>query len=155
MAPALVTEIVGTIVIDGASYLLQRFVDEVGNIIWRAFTDEDGDRLPDDPENPFAIFDEEPDWWLPFDSTESELPEDVQSLVIFMTPDGPVFSYNPSEDSLLYDYIIDQVTEQWVEVNGAMVKPFRQYTVSEAFLFIIAVGTIISLLSKIFKRRKM
>lgn len=161
MVPAVpgVVEIVGTIVIDGVTYLLQKFFDEAGKLIWRAFFDEDGDNLPDDPENPFMTWDEEPDEWFPFDPSGSfdDLTSQISDTVVFMTPDGPVVLYtlNNLQDSTLYDTVSSMVTEKWVEVNGAMVKPYHDYTVSEAYLFIIAVGTIVSLFSKIFKRRKM
>lgn len=156
MALVPVAEIVGTIIIDGGTYLLQKFIDELGNILWRAFTDEDGDLLPDDPENPFMTWDEEPEGWTAFDPSGS-IDDLVTQTVVFMTPDGPVIGYtlNNLEDSTFYDTVSSMVTEQWVYTNGAMVKPYRNYTVTEAYLFIIAVGTIVSLFSKIFKRRKM
>ena len=158
MAPAVVTEIVGTIVVDGVKRLLERFVDELGKIVWRTFADLDGDGVPDDYDNPIDIWDEEPEGWLPFDHVEGELPDDVQSIVIFMTPDGPAFSYNIQQladgDSALYELVVSKANDYWIEANGAIAKPFRNYSVTEALLFIIAFCSLFWLAGKIFKRRK-
>lgn len=152
----LVVEIIGEIVIDGITYLVSKALNEAGEWIWNLFTDEDGDGVPDDPENPWDSWDHEPEDWLPYpkdDTSEPEESEDV-GTIIFMTADGPVVLYS-EKGGEEYNDLVSRVTEEWVYTNGAMMKPYHNYTVSEAYLFIIAVGTLVSLFSKIFKRRKM
>lgn len=153
---AVVSEIIGYIVIEGVEYLLEKFVDEVGKIIWRAFTDEDGDGEPDDYDNPFTIWDEEPEGWLPFlpkEGDDNEPTEQTFENIVLITPDGPVIMFaNP--DSEDYKEIAKQANEAWLSSYGATVKPFYIYTVSEALLFIIAGCVLFSFFCKLFKRRK-
>lgn len=156
-------EIVGTIVIEGVKYLLKKVADEAGKIIWRAFTDEDEDGVPDNPENPFQEWDEEPDEWTPlpsYDTSEPVLPPAETSTpatigdIVLMTPDGPVVLYTESGGEE-YDALVSRANEQWLEKNGAAVKPFEHYSVSEALLFLIAVCSLFGFFCKIFKRRKL
>lgn len=156
-------EIVGTIVIEGVKYLLKKVVNEAGKIIWRAFTDDDENGVPDDPENPYQEWDEEPDEWLPLpsdDTSEPVLPPADTSTVapigdiVVVTPDGPVMIYAESGGEE-YEALVSRATEQWAEKNGATAKPFENYSVSEALLFIIAVCSLFGFFCKIFKRRKL
>lgn len=152
----IVTEIVGTIVIDGVSHLLERFVDEVGNIIWRAFTDADGDGLPDDYDNPFQIWDEEPDGWLPFPSGGDDEPEQTQTVenIVILTPDGITLLF-PNTNSENYNAVVTAANDQWLQLYGATTKDFKYFSVSEALLFIIAACSLFWLFGRIFKRRKL
>lgn len=153
-----VGDIVGTVVVDGATYLLKKVVGEAGNFLWQLFTDEDGDNLPDDPENPFDVWDQEPDEWFPFptepdDPVISEPTQTIENIVV-IAPDGVVL-INPNPDSDDYDAIVSQANELWAERYGATVKSFEGYSVSEALLFIIAACALFSFFCKIFKRRKL
>lgn len=73
--------------------------------------------------------------------------------VILITPDGPIIMYAESGGEE-YDVLVSRAEAAWVEKYGAMDKPLHNYSVSEALLFIIACGTVVSLFFKLFKRRK-
>lgn len=149
-----VEEIVGYVIVEGVSYLLRKIVDEAGNFLWQLFTDEDGDYLPDDPENPWDTWVDEPDEWFPLPELPpaSEPAEEIAN-VIAIAPEGPIILYaDPTAED--YQEIVSQANEQWIELYGATVKPFNGYSVSEALLFIIAGCALFLLFGKIFKRRK-
>lgn len=86
----------------------------------------------------------------------AETSEPAQTIgdIVIITPDGPIVLYaeSGSED---YDALVSSAEAAWLDKYGAMDKPLHNYSVSEALLFIIACGTVVSLLCKIFKRRKM
>lgn len=157
-----VIEIVGTIIIEGGKYLISKALDEVGNWIWRAFTDEDGDGVPDDPENPFREWDEEPEDWDPFDPipVDPVVPVDpvepdtsTDTQIIIVSPDGSMMIYD--ETGNLTAEVADTAYSLWLSENGALDKHFDHYSVSEALLLVIALGSLVGLVSKIFKRRKL
>lgn len=159
MDPAVV-EIIGTIVIEGGKYLISKLIDEAGKVIWRAFTDEDGDMLPDDPANPFREWDEEPEDWDPFDPVPDdpvvgpgESDTSVETQIIIVSPDGSMMIYD--ETGNLSAEVADTAYTLWLSENAALDKPFANYSVSEALLFFIAFGSLVGLVSKLFKRRKM
>lgn len=145
-------EIIGTIIIDGAKYLLKKVVDSVGKAIWQAFADEDGDNLPDDPENPFQSWDEEPDTWLPLPSLPSGSETSSEISIIIVSPDGTMTIYDGS--GKITNEVADTAYSLWLSENRALDKPFNNYTVSEFFLFFVAAASVVFLLGKIFKRRK-
>lgn len=154
---AVVEEIIGTVVVEGVTYLLKKVAGEAGNFLWQLFTDEDGDGVPDDPENPWDTWDQEPDEWTPFPQLPDDpvISEPIQTIenIVVITPDGPVIMYaNP--DSENYNTIVSQANNEWLELYGSTIKPFEVYSVSEALLFIIASCALFWLFGKIFKRRK-
>lgn len=51
--------------------------------------------------------------------------------------------------------VADTAYTLWLSENAALDKPFSNYSVSEALLFFIAFGSLVGLVSKLFKRRKM
>lgn len=149
-------EIIGTIIIDGVTYLLKKIVDELGNMIWQAFTDDDGDRLPDDPDNPFQIWDHEPEDWNPFLPIDPDTPpvyETPPLQFIIIGPDGTMTIYDEEGNITAED--CDTAYSLWISENGALDKPFSNYSVSEALLLFIAAGSVVGLIFKIFKRRKL
>lgn len=157
MAVAVIEDIIGTVVVDGATYLLKKVVGEAGNFIWQLFTDEDGDYVPDDPGNPWDTWDEEPDEWFPFPVNPPEKPDyPVSSLVdiVVITPDGPIILYGENGTTEKYEELVSQANEQWISSYGAIAKPFNNYTVTELLLFIIALCALFGFLGKLFKRRK-
>lgn len=85
-----------------------------------------------------------------------ETSEPAQTIgdIVIITPDGPIVLYAES-GSEEHDALVSRAEAAWVEKYGAMDKPLHNYSVSEALLFIIACGTVVSLLSKLFKRRKL
>lgn len=155
-----VEQIIGYIIIEGGKYLLKKIVDAAGKAIWRAFTDEDGDQLPDDPENPFREWDEDPGGWDPLDpfpvdpgvSVPVE-PEQTDLQIIIVSPDGTMTIYDREGNITAED--VDTAYSLWISDNGALDKPFNNYTVSEALLLFIAIGSVVALISKLFKRRKL
>ena len=163
----IVVEIIGTIIIEGGKYLISKALDEVGNWIWRAFTDEDGDGVPDDPENPFREWDEEPDDWEPFDPVPVDPvipvdPDDSKPTdpvgsnelqIIIVSPDGTMTIYD--EGGNITAEVADNAYSLWLSENNALEKRFENYSVSEALLLFIAVGSLVGLICKIFKRRKL
>ena len=157
-----VIEIIGTIVIEGGKYLISKALDDLGNWIWRAFTDEDGDGFPDDPENPFREWDEEPEDWDPFDPipvdpvvpvdpVEPDTSNDTQ--IIIVSPDGSMMIYD--EAGNITAEVADTAYSLWLSENGALDKRFENYSVSEALLLFIALGALVGMVCKIFKRRKL
>ncbi len=56
-----VEEIIGTVIIDGVTYLIKKGVDALGKKILKFFRDENNDGIPDS---------NEPEWWL-YDKDET------------------------------------------------------------------------------------
>lgn len=154
--PAIAEKIIGTTIVNGVKYLLKKAVDSAGKFIWQLFADEDEDGVPDTPDTPWDTWDHEPDEWTPFPVTPPVETSESQTIgdVVFMTPEGIVVMYSESGGEV-YDALVSRATEQWVAAYGAMDKPLHNYSVSEALLFIIAAGTVVSLFCKLFKRRKL
>lgn len=135
-----VEEIIGTIVIEGGKYLLKKVVNEIGKAIWQAFADEDGDGVPDDPENPFREYDEEPDDWEPFDPLPENpiVPVDPNPVepapqrtitFVVVAPDGTMTVYDESGEITPED--CDYAYSLWVSDNGIMSKKLDNYSVTE------------------------
>lgn len=167
------TEVFEKVVRDGIKYLVKRTVNSIGKKIKEFFRDEDDDGVPDTEEPEFVEDDDEEisggeetsgagesGSELPTTSepvrppAETSQPAQTIGDIILMTPDGPIIIYTESGGEQ-YDALVSRVTEQWVEKYGAMDKPLHNYSVSEALLFIIAAGTVVSLFCKLFKRRKL
>lgn len=75
---------------------------------------------------------------------------DEKSFII-VSADGTVSVYDPNGELTEEDY--NQAYSLWVKDNGALDKPFANYSVTEALLFIVAVFAGVSLVGKLFKRR--
>lgn len=84
---------------------------------------------------------------------ETSEPAPIIGDIVIITPDGPIVLYAES-CSEEYDALVSRAEAAWVDKYGAMDKPLHNYSVSEALLFIIACGTVVSLFCKLFKRRK-
>lgn len=143
-----VIEIIGTIIIEGGKYLISKALDDLGNWIWRAFTDEDGDGVPDDPENPFREWDEEPDGWDPFDPipidpvipVDPDTPTDTREVtIIFISADGTMTVYDESGELKPED--CDNAYSLWVSENGIMEKKLDNYSVTEGLLALVLLFT--------------
>lgn len=149
-------EIVGTLFVEGVKYLIGKAVDEVGNIIWRAFTDEDGDLLPDDPLNPFFEWDEEPDDWNPFnpvpvDPVFPTEPDTREVTIIFISADGTMTVYDESGELKPED--CDKAYSMWVSENGIMSKKLDNYSVTEGLLALVLLFTAINFVRGLFRRK--
>lgn len=90
---------------------------------------------------------------LPFDGTGDGLPDfqvivdDDDNGLPDVSPDSPFYPIGSKE----YQEIIEVHTDN----VPALDKSFKNYTVTEALLFLIFIGSAIGVVSKIFKRRKM
>lgn len=72
--------------------------------------------------------------------------------IIVVSGDGTLTVYDMNGDITSED--CDTAYSLWVSEHGALDKPFDYYTVSEALLFLIFLGSFATLLFKVFKRRK-
>lgn len=178
-------EIVETVIINGITYLVKRVVDALGRKILQFFRDMDKNGLPDTDNPEFYLLEtddgfggwegdgedsgegesgeggdgegegdgggseSEPDTSLPSTDTST-----AQRDYVIITPDGPIVISNTG-DAEKYDELVSQSQELWVQKYGALDKPLHNYSVTECLLFIVAVGTVIGLVLKIFKRRKL
>lgn len=104
----------------------------------------------EEPQLPVTSDTEDP--FLP--PVETSEPTQTIGDIVIITPEGPIVLYAES-GSEEYDALVSRAEAAWVDKYGAMDKPLHNYSVSEALLFIIACGTVVSLLFKLFKRRKM
>lgn len=168
-----VGEVFEKVVRDGIKYLVKRVVNAAGKKIKQFFRDEDDDGVPDTEEPEFTEDDdletesgegesgeesEQPITSEPDDPVlpPAEASEPAQTIgdIVIITPDGPIvlFAESGSEE---HDALVSRAEAAWVDKYGAMDKPLHNYSVSEALLFIIACGTVISLFCKLFKRRKL
>lgn len=77
----------------------------------------------------------------------------TQGGIIIMSPDGTMSVYDPSGQLVREDY--NAAYALWLKDNGALDKHFEHYSVTEALLFFIFLGSITGLICKIFKRRKL
>lgn len=157
---AIVETVFEVVVRDGIKYLVKKATDSLGKAIRQFFRDEDDDGQPDTEEPEFTEVDEqetsgegESETENPPATTSDQNTYSIGDIVL-VTPDGPVALYADTTDSN-YDLLVSQATDYWLQTNGAMDKPLKNYSVTEALLFIIATGTVISLICKLFKRRKM
>lgn len=84
----------------------------------------------------------------------TSVPETRQELqIIIVSPDGTMTIYD--EGGNITAEIADTAYSLWLSENGALDKRFEHYSVSEALLLFIALGSLVGLISKIFKRRKL
>lgn len=82
------------------------------------------------------------------------IPETKQELqIIIVSPDGTMTIYD--EAGNITAEVADTAYSLWLSENGALDKRFDHYSVSEALLLVIALGSLVGLVSKIFKRRKL
>ena len=82
------------------------------------------------------------------------VPETRQELqIIIVSPDGTMTIYD--EGGNITAEVADNAYSLWLSENNALEKRFEHYSVSEALLLFIAVGSLVGLIGKIFKRRKL
>lgn len=142
-----VEEIIGWIVIEGVKWLVGYIVGEDGEREPIRFIDDDGDGVPDNPDDPY----------LPWDLTTllpdtSEDPVYDAGQIVLITPDGPVVLY--AEDEEENSELVSEAYERWIQQYGVLDKPFKNYSVTEGLLFLIFISVFTLFICKIFKRRK-
>lgn len=93
---------------------------------------------------------ETPVYPVPYPPTITERGE---LQIIIVSPDGTMTIYD--EGGNITAEIADNSYSLWLSENGALDKRFEHYSVSEALLLVIALGSLVGLISKIFKRRKL
>ena len=87
-------------------------------------------------------------------SSSPTTPEVKQELqIIIISPDGTMTIYD--EGGNITSEVADNAYSLWLSENNALEKRFENYSVSEALLLFIAVGSLVGLICKIFKRRKL
>lgn len=79
--------------------------------------------------------------------------EATKLQIIIVSPDGTMTIYDESGN--ITAEVADNAYSLWLSDNGALDKHFEHYSVSEALLLFIALGSLVGLISKIFKRRKL
>lgn len=89
----------------------------------------------------------------PVTSSPPTLTERGELRIVIISPDGTMTYYD--EGGNLTAEVADTAYSLWLSENAALEKPFANYSVSEALLLFIAIGSIIGLISKVFKRRKL
>lgn len=113
---------------------------------WGRIIDDNDDGIPDaSPEAPF----------YPIGSDEykqivSRSSGEMSAVII--SPDGTISVYD--QDCELTEQYIDEAYSLWLKDNSALDKPFKYYTVTEALLLIVAAFAGVSLIGKLFKRRR-
>lgn len=138
--------------------------------------DFDGDGDKDDVLLPLSDFNGDGvcDWGLVVDRDDNGLPDAASTApfypvgsdeysaivemdqnnsggIIMMSADGTMAVYDPLGQ--LTEETYNEAYQLWYADNGAMVKPFDYYTVSEALLLVIAAFATVSLFARLFKRR--
>ncbi len=89
----------------------------------------------------------------PVTSSLPTLTERGELRIVIISPDGTMTYYD--EGGNLTAEVADTAYSLWLSENAALEKPFANYSVSEALLLFIAIGSVIGLISKVFKRRKL
>lgn len=85
------------------------------------------------------------------DQAETEVSRETQYIIVL--PDGTMTVYDP--DTEAYTSASEDAYILWASKYGALDKPFKLYSVSEALLLVIAVASVVFIFGKIFKRRKL
>ena len=116
-----------------------------GQLDWGRVIDDDDNGIPDASDD------------APFFPIGSEGYKQIVSgsgsekSFIIVSADGTVSIYDPNGDLTEQDY--NQAYSLWLKDNNALDKPFKNYSVTEALLLIVALFAGASLIGKLFKRR--
>ena len=86
-------------------------------------------------------------------STPPTVTERGELQIIIISPDGTMTYYD--EGGNITAEVADTAYSLWLSENAALDKPFANYSVSEALLLFIAIGSVVGLICKVFKRRKL
>ena len=150
MADMLDEVIVGNnngVIVDGDTYVPLPF-DTTGDGVndWGKIVDADDNGIPDaSPEAPFYPVGSDG-----YNQIVQSGRTDEKSFII-VSAEGTVSIYDPNGDLTEEDY--NQAYTLWLKDNAALDKPFKNYSVTEALLLIVALFAGVSLIGKLFKRR--
>ena len=150
MADMLDEVIVGNnngVIVDGDTYVPLPF-DTTGDGVndWGKIVDADDNGIPDaSPEAPFYPVGSDG-----YNQIIQSGRTDEKSFII-VSAEGTVSIYDPNGDLTEEDY--NQAYTLWLKDNAALDKPFKNYSVTEALLLIVALFAGVSLIGKLFKRR--
>lgn len=150
MADMLDEVIVGNnnaVIVDGDTYVPLPF-DTTGDGVsdWGKIVDADDNGIPDAaPEAPFYPVGSDG-----YNQIVQSGRTDEKSFII-VSAEGTVSIYDPNGDLTEEDY--NQAYTLWLKDNAALDKPFKNYSVTEALLLIVALFAGVSLIGKLFKRR--
>ncbi len=150
MADMLDEVIVGNnngVIVDGDTYVPLPF-DTTGDGVndWGKIVDADDNGIPDAAsEAPFYPVGSDG-----YNQIIQSGRSDEKSFII-VSAEGTVSIYDPNGDLTEEDY--NQAYTLWLKDNAALDKPFKNYSVTEALLLIVALFAGVSLIGKLFKRR--
>lgn len=138
-----VEEIVGWIIAEGAKWLIGFIIGEDGEKEPVKFIDDDGDGVPDNPDEPFLP-------WNPSELLPDVEPEKETSYII-VSPDGTMTIFDNAGNITAEN--CDFAYSLWVSENGIMDKKLDNYSVTEGLLFLILLFTAISFVRGLFRRK--
>ncbi len=150
MADMLDEVIVGNnngVIVGGDTYVPLPF-DTTGDGVndWGKIVDADDNGIPDAaPEAPFYPVGSDG-----YNQIIQSGRSDEKSFII-VSAEGTVSIYDPNGDLTEEDY--NKAYTLWLKDNAALDKPFKNYSVTEALLLIVALFAGVSLIGKLFKRR--
>lgn len=142
LAPV-IDEIVGWIISEGVKWVIGFIIGEDGEKEPVKFIDDDGDGVPDNPDEPF----------LPWDPSEllPDVEPEKETSYIIVNPDGTMTIFdnagNITADNCDFAYSL------WVSENGIMNKKLDNYSVTEGLLALLLLFTVINFVRGLFRRK--
>lgn len=121
--------VVGWVIVNGAKWVVKK----IGEKILKRFLDEDGDGVPDNPDD---------------EGETINLPSEVSYIMV--NPDGTMVIYDSSGQITAEN--CDTAYSLWVSENGIMNKQVDNYSVSEALLAAILLFTFLNFVRGLFRR---
>ncbi len=121
--------VVGWVIVNGAKWVVKK----IGEKILKRFLDEDGDGVPDNPDDEGEVI---------------NLPTDVSYIMV--NPDGTMVIYDSSGQITAEN--VDTAYSLWVSENGIMNKRVDNYSVTEALLAAILLFTFLNFVRGLFRR---
>lgn len=138
-----VETIVGWVIEDTIKKLIGYIVGDDGELKPVKFTDENGDGVPDNPEEPLLP-------WSPTDIFPDYEPNKVTTYII-VNPDGTMTIYDESGNITAEN--CDMAYSLWLSDNGIMSKKMNNYSVTEGLLFLILLLTAFNFVRGLFRRK--
>lgn len=143
VVPVVVDTVVGWVIEKGVKWLIGLVIGDDGEQTPIKFIDDDGDGVPDNPEEPFLP-------WSPTDIFPDYEPNKVTSYII-VNPDGTMTIYD--EGGNITAENCDMAYSLWLSDNGIMSKKLDNYSVTEGLLFLILLLTAFNFVRGLFRRK--